>query len=224
MVQAPPSYANRVKQNLEKYKSLDRNVLKITIEKNNPREIVNLNGEQVAKMCEVIGIRCGGETEGYQVHYGGKSITLSVWAKQAVGLERFVSEQSKVFSENLTITSVRPAISREVSVMVVGLPFNTPDTLIVEYLECFGAKVSGAPFYGVHKNGPWSGQYNGERKFKADFSGQVLPMGTFHLLVGARIRVTYKGNTRHLLIVLEVAWLDSVQKGEAGVYLSQSTC
>ena len=74
----PPSYANRGKQNLEKCKSLDRNVLKITIEKNNPHEIVNLNGEQVAEMFEVIGIRCGGETEGYQIHYEGKSITLSV--------------------------------------------------------------------------------------------------------------------------------------------------
>merc|ERR1712081_108427 len=44
--------------------------------------------------------------------------------------------------------------------------------------------------------GPWKGQYNGDRRFKADFSEQVLPMGTYHLLGGAKVRVVYPGNTR----------------------------
>merc|ERR1711954_329726 len=44
--------------------------------------------------------------------------------------------------------------------------------------------------------GPWKGQYNGHRRYKADFSEQVLPMGTYHLLGGAKVRVVYPGNTR----------------------------
>merc|ERR1712081_52257 len=44
--------------------------------------------------------------------------------------------------------------------------------------------------------GPWKGQYNGDRRFKADFSEQVLPMGTYHLLGGAKVRVVYPGNAK----------------------------
>ena len=186
----PPSYASRVKSTINKHQKLDRNVLDIIIEKNNKDQIIHLNGDEVARVCTLVGIHVGGETEGYQVNYSGKVITLSVWAKPAVSLERFVSEEAKALTPELTITSVRPAVKREVTVLVTGLHFNTSDDMVKEYLECFGAKVSGSePVYGVHKEGPWKGQYNGDRRYKADFSGQLLSMGTYHLLGGAKVRV-----------------------------------
>ena len=192
----PPSYANRVKQNMLKIKSLERNVLDITIEKNDQHQIVNLSGEEVERVCQLIGMRCGAETEGYQVQYRGKYITVSVWAKPRIGLERFNSEGPIVFSEDLMITSVRPAASKEVMVLFTGLPFNTPDEMVKEYLECFGAKLkTGVPTLGRYTGGPWKGQYNGERRYRADFSNQVVPMGTYHLLGGTRVRVLYNGNT-----------------------------
>ena len=120
-----------------------------------------------------------------------------MWAKPAVSLERFVSEEARVFTPELTVTSVRPAVKREVTVLVTGLHFNTSDNMVKEYLECFGAKVNGCePIYGVHKEGPWKGQYNGDRRYKADFSAQILHMGTYHLLGGAKVRVAYPSNTR----------------------------
>ena len=191
----PLSYANRVKQ--RSYKKLDRNVLQIMIEKTDKNKIVQLNGDQVAEVCEIVGVRVGVETEGYQTQYRGKVIMLAIWVKEAVSLERFVSEQSKFFSSDMTITSVRPAVTRDVTVLVTGLAFNTPDSQVKEYIECFGAKlVSSDPVYGVHREGPWKGQYNGDRRYRADFSAQVLPMGTYHLLGGARVRVIYLGNTK----------------------------
>ena len=45
---ALPSYSDRVKLNMKKFKSLDRNVLEITLEKNYKEDIVNLSGEDVA--------------------------------------------------------------------------------------------------------------------------------------------------------------------------------
>ena len=193
----PPSYANRVKNTSRKYKKLNRNVLNVIIEKKNINEHIYLKGEQVKAVCDIVGLRVSSETEGYQAHYSGKVITLSVWAKPAVSLERFVSDEKREFTSQLTITSVRPAVRKEVSVLVTGLHFNTPDDQVREYLEAFGAKVSkGEAVYGIHREGPWQGQYNGDRRFRADFHDQVLPMGTYHLIDGAKVRVVYPGNIR----------------------------
>ena len=70
----PPSYANRVKN--MRYQKLNRNVLEIIAEENIESQHVNLNGEQVASVCEIIGVQVGQDTEGYQTHYRGQYITL----------------------------------------------------------------------------------------------------------------------------------------------------
>ena len=56
--------------------------------------------------------------------------------------------------------------------------------------------VGGNPNYGVFKEGPWAGQYNGERRYRADSSFQKCAMGTYHLIDGAKVRVMYPGNTK----------------------------
>ena len=70
-----------------RYQKLNRNVLEIIVEKNIESQHVNLNGEQVASVCEIIGVQVGQHTEGYQTHYRGQYITLSVWLKQGVSLK-----------------------------------------------------------------------------------------------------------------------------------------
>ena len=193
----PSSYANRVKISLNKYEKLKRNVLNINMEKKNEHRFVTFNGESVALICESVGVKPGLETEGYQVQYRGKNIIVSVWLKHAISLERFVTEERREFNSDLVIASVRSAVRREVVVLVTGLSFNTPDRQVTEYLEYFGAKMSGGePIYGVHKDGPWKNQYNGERRYRADFTSQKLPMGTYHLIGGDKVRVVYPGNIR----------------------------
>ena len=92
---------------------------------------------------------------------------------------------------------MRPANRRVVTVLITGLSFNTPDSQVKHYIESFGAKMVGIePIYGVYKEGPWRGQYNGERRYKVDFSEQIIPMGTYHLLNSDKIKVIYPGNTR----------------------------
>ena len=158
---------------------------------------LSLSFDNVSKICDVIGIRVGSDTEGYQVNYNRKSITVSIWAKKGVSLERFITEHSTEFSSDLTMTQVRPANRRVVTVLITGLSFNIPDSQVKHYIESFGAKMVGVePIYGVYKDGPWRGQYNGERRYKADFTEQIMPMGTYHLLNNDKIRVMYPGNTR----------------------------
>ena len=46
------------------------------------------------------------------------------------------------------------------------------------------------------RSGIWAGQPNADREYKVDFSGQIIPMGTYHFLGGRRVRIIYNGNTR----------------------------
>ena len=111
-------------------------MLEIKLVKNSDGH-VHLNGQQVANVCELVGLRVGVETEGYQAQYSGKGVTLSVWAKHGVSLERFTCMEPREYTRDLTISQVRPAMSREVTVLISGLYFNTPDTQVIEYLERF---------------------------------------------------------------------------------------
>ena len=45
---------------------------------------------------------------------------------------------------------------REVQMMVVGLPFNAPDSIVHEQVELFGGKVKGTPVQGTYRDGPWT--------------------------------------------------------------------
>ena len=189
------SYAKSVKSN--KFQKLNRNVLEIVLEKKMYQKAINIKCDQVVNICEIVGIRVGSETEGYQAQYNRKSVTISVWAKEGVSLERFVTDQPREFSSDLTITQVRPAFRREVTLLITGLSFNTPDSQAKHYVESFGGKMVGVePIYVKYRDGPWKGQYNGDRRYKVDFTAQKIPMGTYHLINNDKVRVAYPGNTR----------------------------
>ena len=96
----PTSYATSVRNN-RRYEKLDRNVFHINIEKRNSDEFVTLNGDLVAALCDFVGIKAGEETEGYQVHYGGKGITVAIWAKIAISIKTAISIIMTIFSIRL---------------------------------------------------------------------------------------------------------------------------
>ena len=78
---------------------------------------------------------------------------------------------------------------------VFGLPFNAPDSVVQEQVEMFGDKLkSTTPILETYKESHWRGQYNGDRRYTVDFSAQIQPMGTYHLLDEDRCRIIYPGN------------------------------
>ena len=89
----PPTYANSVKA--VRFQPLNRNILEVILEKKIIQKNISINGDDVSRICAIIGMNIDSETEGYQPHYGRKSITLSVCAKNGVSQERFVSEQDQ---------------------------------------------------------------------------------------------------------------------------------
>ena len=80
---------------------------------------------------------------------------------------------------------------------VSGLDFNTPDTLVKCYIGKFGGKlVSQEVIYGKHGDGPLKSFFNGERKYNVEFKDSAKPMGTYHFLDGAKVRIFYRGNIK----------------------------
>ena len=49
--------------------------------------------------------------------------------------------------------------------------------------------------YEIDKEGPFTGLYNGDRRYLVDFS-TGRNMGSYHLIDGVKIRVSYSGQRR----------------------------
>ena len=73
------------------------------------------------------------------------------------------------------------------TVSIVGLDFNTPDTFVFEYLNKFGVLVNQSVIYSKIESGAWKGKYSGERKYQVDFSKATHNMGPYHLIDGCKV-------------------------------------
>ena len=72
---------------------------------------------------------------------------------------------------------IRPSGRRDVTVTVSGLDFNTPDSLVFEYIKKFGGIIiSNNVIYTKFSEGPFKGKCNGERKYQVDLTGSSRSM------------------------------------------------
>lgn len=193
------TYADRLKTNIRYDQRLKRNVLDIELEKLDRENEMVLDQTTVARLLTSIGMKTQGpscELLGYQIMYG-RVVTLAVWCVPGVNLEKFCRNENIQVSRGIWTRNIRPSGRRDVTVTVVGLDFNTPDSLVKDYIEKFGGKsVNQQVIYGRHGEGPLKGVFNGERKYNVEFSDSAIPMGTYHFLDGAKVRVFYRGNTK----------------------------
>ena len=191
------SYAEQTKMNVKYDQRLKRNVLEIEVVKTNVNDDMNLSHEVLAKLLQNIGINIETHTEGCQVNYGGKSSKISILCKAGVDLERFCRQESFQVCKGVVTKNIRPAGRQDVTVTVSGLHFNTPDTLVQDYITKFGGVLlSRNVIYGKYSEGPFKGKVNGDRKYQVDFTSATTTMGTYHFLDGERIRIYYRGNTK----------------------------
>ena len=89
---------------------------------------------------------------------------MGIKQKVSINPEKYGSRERRTVSDSLTIIDTRSEISREVQMMVVGLPFSAPDSVFHEQVDLFGGKVKGTPVQGIYRVGPWRGQYSGDRR------------------------------------------------------------
>ena len=195
----PPltSYADKAKMNIRFDQRLKRNVLDIEVEKTDVREEMFLDQNVVAKLLNNLGMDINTEVEGYQPVYAGKGGKIAVLCREGVDLERFCRQESFEVCKGVTTKTIRPSGRKDVTLTVSGLDFNTPDSLVQEYIAKFGGiLVSKQVIYARHGDGPFKGKLNGDRKYQVDMSSTTQCMGTYHYLDGERVRVYYRGNTK----------------------------
>ena len=166
------------------------------LEKTDKEADYDIPQENIASVFKTIGIDIQKHVEGYQVHYRGRNSVISVWMFPNIQLEQFCRDDNIKVSDGIITGSVRPAGRKDVTVTISGLDFNTPDTFVFEYLNKFGRLVNQKVIYSKYTEGPFVGKYNGDRKYNVDFSDSNEPMGTYHIIDGAKTRVFYRGNIK----------------------------
>ena len=116
--------------------------------------------------------------------------------KEGINVEKFCREDNIKVSQGIMTGMIRPAGRNDVFVTISGLDFNTPDTFIFNYLGKFDRVMNQNVIYSKYREGPFKGKFNGERKYNMDFTESSQPMGTFHIIDGAKVRVFYRGNIK----------------------------
>ena len=194
-VKSSMSYAERARMNVRFDQRLKRNVLEIEVEKDSEEEEMILNEVTIAKLLNKIKLNIHSHVEGYQVSFGRKKAKIQILCKQDLELEQFCVANSLEVEKGVKTNFIRPAGRKDIAVTVTGLDFNTPDSLVQEYITKFGGKlVTKEVIYGKYGVGPFQGKLNGTRKYQVDFSEAKLRMGTFHILDGQKVKVFYRGN------------------------------
>ena len=194
-VQNPLSYADKAKMNIRYDQKLKRNVLDIEVEKDNFEDEMILSAESLEKLLTKINMNIKTHVEGYQVSFGTKKAKIEVLCKAGLDLDQFCIQESVQVKRGVKTNFIRPAGRRDVEVTVTGLGFNTPDSLVQEYISKFGGELMTKDvIYERFGVGPFAGKVNGVRKYQVDFSKTKNKMGTFHLLEGRKIKVFYRGN------------------------------
>ena len=202
-------YSEKLKVNVMRSERLKRNVLEINL-LTDEGIVPSIEICTVAKLLSKLGIDKTSQIVGYQL--SGRKVF--VWFKEHCDLDRFCYQDSIRVSEGIKTGVIKQMGRREVDVKVTGLNLNTPDTLVMEYLNKHGT-VSKKVIYEKDKEGPFAGFYNGNRRYLVDFS-HGRNMGSFHLLDGAKIRVSYPGQKRTCGRCHKTSW-DCPGKGIARV-------
>ena len=189
------SYAERAKMNIKYSQRLKRNILEIEVEKENEEDEMILSDETIATLLNKLRLNINSHVEGCQVNYGRKKSKIEVWCRAGLDLEQFCMNESLQVEKGVRTNFIRPVGRKDVEVSVVGLGFNTPDSLVQEYIKKFGGKlVTNDVIYGKFSSGPLQGKMNGVRKYRVDLTKLNTSMGTFHLLDGNKVKVYFRGN------------------------------
>ena len=184
------SYSDKVKVRVQTCERIKRNVLEINLEFDvGPR--AKVEKDLIAKMLAKIGIDIKSQVEGYQVN----NKKIFVWCPDNCDLERFCRDECFKVTDGVKTGLIKPMDRRNVAVTIKNLNFNTPDTLVMEYLGKFGNVTSSKVVYDTDREGPFIGIRNGDRKYLVDFTGG-RNMGTFHIIDGSNANVSYQGIQR----------------------------
>ena len=175
---------------------LQRNVLEITLVRVDKNVEIYIDDKEIDRILKTLGIDIRTQVEGYQLQYKGMTSVIAVWMPVGVNLEKYCKDIVIRVNSSVSTGIIRPSGKTEVTVTIVGLDFNTPDSFVLEYLSKFGTVKTQSVIYSEYNDGPFKGKKNGERKYQVDFGSNSTPMGTYHIIDNCKVRIFYRGNRK----------------------------
>ena len=184
-------YSDRLKTNVRYNQLLKRNVLDITLNKDESTNNNYIEPDDIGKLLIKLGINIQSQV------YPGRPFHLEVWMNPGIDLNRFCKDDIIQVNNNVKTSFIRPAGRREVTVSIKGLLTNTPDSHVIDYLNKHGVVANNSVIYEKDTEGLMKGKMNGIRKYLVDFTkGNRLNMGSFHIINGNRVTVRYPGQKK----------------------------
>ena len=174
----------------------DKNVILVRIRKTSDDTSISFDDSICKLALDLLSINVMNDTIGAQYLYDRGDHVVEIWLQPHRIAQSFSNDQVRQLNMNFEIISVKPALAKDVSLMILGAPLNVKDSVIASYVGQFGGKLLSSAEHCLAKSGLWKMKKSGDRRYKADFSNQILPMGTYHLIAGKKVRVVYPGNLR----------------------------
>ena len=174
----------------------DKNVILVRIKPRRDEPKASFDDSICQLALNMLSIDVTRDTIGAQYLYDRGDHIVEVWLQKHRLAQAFSSDQTRIIDDDFEIISVKPAQAKDVSLMVLGAPLNIKDSVISDYVNMFGGKILSPAEHCITKSGLWKNKKSGDRRYKADFSNQILPMGTYHLIGGKKVRFVYPGNLR----------------------------
>ena len=192
------TYADTTRVMMQQNQRLDRKVLEITLMRIDGGNRAEVDDDAMANLLtKELGLDLQKDTTGIQENKMGKYLEVNVWCKNHVDIDELCRGEGIEVCPGIITKTIRVPGNPEVTVTISGLDFNTPDEMVIEYMEKFGAvMITKKCIYPTHQSGYKKGNRTGDRKFQADFSKAKEAMGQIHFLGGKKIRVSYRGNER----------------------------
>ena len=164
-------------------KGSDKNIIIIKV-KREVRDSI-FTSDNFVTLCEQLKINIKRDTEGYQTIFDRGDYLIEIWLKSNIPAVNFSNDEAWELGGGLVVLGVHPALSQEVTLLIQGLPFLFPEDELRSYVAKFGGIISPKPpVLAKYTSGPAKGKFSGERRYKADFTSQKRPMGSFHSIKG----------------------------------------
>ena len=125
-------WVNSPKVQILRNERLKRNVLEINI--NIDEKGGKIEKEAVAKLFSCMGLKAGGDLEGFQI----KRRKVYAWLLEGSDLGKYCTDEVFMITPGIKTTLIKPMDRREVQVTISGLNINTPDSFIFSYVSYFG--------------------------------------------------------------------------------------
>ena len=106
---------------------VERNVIVIQVKKSPESRDRIFDSEICGQLCAILSVTPPTDTQGFQSRLDRGDVIVELWLKNHIQAEKFSSDEVREICPGFSMVSVHPAISKEVPMVIIGLPFNLPE-------------------------------------------------------------------------------------------------